>query len=99
MDPKVPPDRGFDVPPCVRLGQPLNPCAAARYQEQVLSHLDLFGDWHGWKFRGKFLISPDGSRISRERLRGIIFMDEFKRKVVKEKPGEPKVVHLLQRTK
>lgn len=65
----------IDAPPCVRLGEPLNPCARARYQEEILKHVDLRGEWQGWKFRGRDLVSPDGDRISPERLRGILYME------------------------
>lgn len=30
-------------------------------------------DWLGWKQRGRYLVSPDGQRISPERMRGIIW--------------------------
>ncbi|MCC6756733.1 MAG: hypothetical protein IT474_02055 [Arenimonas sp.] len=66
----------INAPPCVRLGEPLNPCARARYEEQILKHLNLTGDWNGWKFRGRDLVSPDGERISPERLRGILYKEK-----------------------
>lgn len=37
--------------------------------------IDLIGDWYGWRVRGRFLISPDGQRIPRERLVGLLFRD------------------------
>ena len=91
--------RGYNVPPCVRLGQPLNPCAAARYAEQVLGHLDLFEDWRGWKFKGRYLVSPDGLKVNPERLRGILFRERLKKPVDRggaKAPGETaKIVELI----
>ncbi len=48
--------------------------------------IDLTGDWAGWRLRGRFLISPDGDRLSVERLRGIA-ITEFLRKTFAPKPG------------
>lgn len=32
-------------------------------------------DWHGWRFAGRFLVSPDGDRMTPERLRGLCWRD------------------------
>jgi hypothetical protein len=48
--------------------------------------LDLTGPWAGWRLRGRFLISPEGDRLSVERLRGIA-VTEFIRKTFGPKPG------------
>lgn len=37
----------------------------------VYQRLDFTGPWHGWKMRGRDLVSPDGDRLSPERLRGL----------------------------
>jgi hypothetical protein len=37
--------------------------------------MDLDGEWHGWRVRGRYLISADGQRIPQERLRGLLFRD------------------------
>ncbi|QND81970.1 hypothetical protein H4W19_03790 [Pseudoxanthomonas mexicana] len=34
---------------------------------------DLRADWLGWKQRGRYLVAPDGQRISPERMRGIMW--------------------------
>jgi len=61
-------------PPCWTAGQPCpNECAAADYQRRVLNQLELTGPWQGWRLAGRDLVSPDGQRISPERLRGLIF--------------------------
>ena len=36
-------------------------------------HTDLRADWLGWKQRGRYLVAPDGQRISPERMRGIMW--------------------------
>lgn len=37
--------------------------------------LDLIGEWYGWRLRGRHLVSPDGERITPERLRGLLWRD------------------------
>ena len=39
---------------------------------KVHGALDLEGAWLGWRLRGRDLVSPDGDRISPERLRGLM---------------------------
>jgi len=39
--------------------------------------VDLDGDWYGWRLRGRHLISPDGQRMTQERLRGLLFRDQL----------------------
>lgn len=31
--------------------------------------------WAGWRFSGRLLVSPDGDRITPERLRGLLWRD------------------------
>jgi hypothetical protein len=38
--------------------------------------MDFTGDWHGWRLRGRHLVSPDGQRITRERLTGLLWRDQ-----------------------
>lgn len=40
-------------------------------------HIDPGGRWIGWRLRGNFLISPDGDKITPERLRGILFREDL----------------------
>lgn len=56
------------------------------YQALVHCHIDLAQEWHGWRIRGRFLVSPDGDRITVERLRGVVF-----REALKSKPARAKV--------
>lgn len=50
----------------------MNHCAKHQYSEQVLGKIALFGDWAKWRFAGRDLVSPDGYRISPERLANIL---------------------------
>jgi hypothetical protein len=38
-------------------------------------HIDLDGEWYGWKLRGRDLVSPDRQRMSRHRLEGLLWRD------------------------
>jgi hypothetical protein len=61
-------------PPCWPVGQPCpNPCAAAHYDRTVYNRTALAGPWDGWRLADRFLISPDGDRITPERLRGLLW--------------------------
>lgn len=33
--------------------------------------------WYGWRLKGRHLFAPDGSAITPERLRGLIWRDEL----------------------
>lgn len=43
------------------------------YERVTHGHSDLRADWLGWKQRGRYLVVPDGQRISPERMRGIMW--------------------------
>lgn len=66
-----------DRPPCWIDGAKPNPCAQAHYDRVVHGHTELRADWLGWKQRGRWLVSPDGKRISPERMRGIMWRQEL----------------------
>lgn len=68
-------------PPCIRPGKTINPCARRLYDEKVLGHVDLAAEWSGWKLRGRWLVSPDGDRISPERLRGVLFREGGEKRI------------------
>ena len=40
-------------------------------------HVDFQGAWHGWRLRGRHLVSPDGERITAERLSGLLWRDQL----------------------
>lgn len=59
-------------PPCWPAKTPCpNDCAAALLQRVVYNHQDLTGPWAGWKFRGRELVSPTGTRLSPARIEGL----------------------------
>ena len=59
-------------PPCWPDGQSCpNWCAAERYERLVHNRHELPAPWQGWRFAGRDLVSPDGDRISPERLKGL----------------------------
>lgn len=61
-------------PPCWPVGQPCpNPCAAAHYERLIYNRQHLGGPWAGWRMAGRELVSPDGDRISPERMRGLLW--------------------------
>lgn len=70
-------------PPCLLPDTPMNDCARRLYSERVLGHIDLPGDWAGWRLRGKWLISPGGHRINPQRLRGILFREDGEQRVAR----------------
>ena len=73
----------MDRPPCWQDGKKQNPCALAHYERVVHGHTDLRADWLGWKQRGRYLVAPDGQRISPERMRGIMWRLEVSQGPVK----------------
>lgn len=36
---------------------------------------DFTEDWYGWRLRGRHLVSPDGERLTQERLSGLLWRD------------------------
>lgn len=62
----------------------------------LYSRIDFAGDWQGWKLRGRVLVSPDGDRISAERLRGLLFVETL-RTPKRAKPGRPSKAELAAR--
>lgn len=66
----------MDRPPCWPNGHPCpNPCAQAHYDRTVYNRHHLPDPWSGWRFAGRVLVSPDGDRITPERLRGILWSE------------------------
>lgn len=70
--------------PCHQIGQQMNRCAAAVYDWRVYGNGPLHGRWwSGWRIAGRELVSPDGQRISPERLRGLLFLQDAQRRIAK----------------
>lgn len=64
-------------PPCWPEGHPCpNWCADERYQRTVYNRHYLPVPWQGWRFAGRDLITPEGVRISPERLKGLAWRVE-----------------------
>ncbi|MGJ4801771.1 DUF3653 domain-containing protein [Luteimonas sp. SDU82] len=64
-------------PPCWPAGQPCpNACAAALHDRTVYNRQHLGGPWSGWRMAGRELVSPDGDRISPERMRGLLWRQQ-----------------------
>lgn len=36
---------------------------------------DFDDEWYGWRLRGRHLVSPDGQRMTVERLKGLMWRD------------------------
>ena len=64
-------------PPCWHKGQSPNICAQQLYQRTTHNLTPLYGHWTGWRMAGRVLVSPDGDRISPERLRGILWRESL----------------------
>ncbi|WP_430538899.1 DUF3653 domain-containing protein [Lysobacter capsici] len=46
------------------------------------SRQDLTGPWQGWRFRGRDLISPNGTRMSPERLQGLAWREHSEARLI-----------------
>ena len=89
----------MDRPPCWPDGQACpNSCAGALYERNVYGRQHLTQEWRGWRLAGRVLVSPDGDRISPERLRGILFAESMRTRRNSGLPGgrSAKVVQLRQ---
>ncbi|MFD0323841.1 DUF3653 domain-containing protein [Lysobacter gummosus] len=70
-------------PPCWPDNQPCpNNCAAALHERVVYNRQDLTGPWQGWRFRGRDLISPNGTRMSPERLQGLAWREHSEARLI-----------------
>lgn len=78
------------LPPCWPEGQSCpNACAHQLLERTVYNKTPLHGHWAGWRMAGRCLVSPDGDRISPERLRGILFAEAAWKRLVGYKPAAP----------
>ena len=77
-------DRVKSVTPCWPIGQACpNACARRTIEHLVHNHVDLVGPWTGWHLAGKDLVSPDGERISPERMKGLLWRIQAETRVAK----------------
>ena len=80
-------------PPCWPEALPCpNICAAALHDRTVFNKGPLYGPWAGWRLAGRVLVSPDGDRISPERLRGILFQEAARARLQRAATNSAKVV-------
>jgi len=64
-------------PPCWPNDQPCpNSCAQAHHTRIVRNHTELHGPWFGWRMAGKYLVSPEGVRLTPERLKGLAWRQD-----------------------
>ena len=49
---------------------------ATHYARIVENRTALYGPWEGWRMAGRFLVAPDGQRITPERLRGMLWAEQ-----------------------
>jgi hypothetical protein len=86
----------MDRPPCWSEGQPCpNTCAEQLRSRVIRNHTPLFGEWAGWRMAGRCLVSPDGDRISPERLRGLLFVEAGRLRVEKRRARVTAVIPIL----
>ena len=79
----------FSRPPCWPQDQPCpNACARSQLDRIIHNRHELHGPWHGWRFTGRDLVSPDGDRINAERLRGMLFAESLRRRYAKLRPND-----------
>jgi hypothetical protein len=52
------------------------------HERVVYNRQDLTGPWQGWRFRGRDLISPNGTRMSPERLQGLAWREHNEARLI-----------------
>lgn len=61
----------------------------------VLNHVDLGGEWEGWRMRGRDLVSPCGKRINPRRLLGLLFAEDNRKRFERTRPARTATVVTL----
>lgn len=79
-------------PPCWPDGPCPNDCARAFYDRTVHNLTPLHGPWEGWRLAGRELVAPDGSRISAERLRGLLWQQASEERLARVRARRKKRV-------
>lgn len=51
-------------------------CTELIYALMVHNKTPLYGPWQGWRMAGRELVSPDGTRFTTERLRGMAWQQD-----------------------
>jgi hypothetical protein len=65
-----------NTPPCHQPGAKPNSCYQAMFEWTVHGVGPLYGPWSGWRLAGRNLVTPDGLRLSPERVRGLAFRQD-----------------------
>lgn len=74
----------MERPPCWPAdGSRPNACAHAFHERVIGNKTPLYGAWAGWRMAGRVLVSPDGDRISPERLRGILWREAARARMLR----------------
>ena len=64
-------------PPCWEARKPCpNQCAAQVFDQVTRNHVRLHGPWAGWRLVGREMVSPEGVRVSPERMKGLMWRQE-----------------------
>lgn len=64
-------------PPCWEAGKACpNACAHDVHRRVIDNHVELSGDWAGWRLAGRDLVAPTGERIPERRLRGLLWRSD-----------------------
>lgn len=64
------------IAPCHTAGTKPNACAVAVHNLKNYGLSELGGPWKGWRLAGRNLVTPDGLRISPERVRGLAWRQD-----------------------
>lgn len=87
-------------PPCWEPGKACpNQCAAQVLDQVTRNHVRLHGQWAGWRLAGRDLVSPEGVRVSPERLKGLMWRQEQEARIAasrERKSGHRGVVTVLR---
>lgn len=88
-------------PPCWKPGKPCpNSCADALYRRNVYNQQHLPAPWDGWRMAGRDLITPDGVRLSPERVRGLAWRQEAETRLAsikaRKRPVRQEVVTVIR---
>lgn len=51
------------------------------YARVVHNKTALYGPWLGWRMAGRYLVGPDGQRVTPERLRGLAWRIEQEKRI------------------
>lgn len=59
--------------------------STAHHERLVHNRTLLYGPWHGWRIAGRDLVSPDGDRICPQRLRGLLWTERARARLLQSR--------------